>query len=259
MDTIILGDGPLGRAIAAALVERGDGVRLVGRPPGGGDRHDPDALAEAGAEVAIEASRGDAVAGNVEALLGAGIRRMVIATTAWERDRARVEGLLADHRAAAVVAPNLSLGVALFGRLVDAAVGLYGRVPAFDPYIVEWHRRGKADRPSGTARALAARIVDAHPRVRRLAEPGALGPPPPDALEVIGVRAGANPGSHLVGFDAPGETIELRCTARDRTAYAAGALAAADWLRTRPRAPGIHPFDAVVDDLLRGSEVAMAV
>jgi dihydrodipicolinate reductase len=55
---------------------------------------------------------------------------------------------------------------------------------------------------------------------------------------------------HLVGFDAPGETIELRITARDRSAYAAGALAAADWLVRRPRDSGLHSFDAVVDELL---------
>jgi dihydrodipicolinate reductase len=55
---------------------------------------------------------------------------------------------------------------------------------------------------------------------------------------------------HLVGFDAPAETIELRLTARDRSGYAAGALAAADWLLATPRAPGVHPFDLVVDDLL---------
>ena len=41
---------------------------------------------------------------------------------------------------------------------------------------------------------------------------------------------------HLVGFDAAGETVELRLTARDRSAYAAGILAAADWLRARRRA-----------------------
>jgi len=55
---------------------------------------------------------------------------------------------------------------------------------------------------------------------------------------------------HLVGFDAPSETIELRLTARDRSGYATGALAAADWLLAVPRAPGIHPFDPAVDDLL---------
>ena len=66
----------------------------------------------------------------------------------------------------------------------------------------------------------------------------------------MSIRAGSSPGMHLVGFDADGETIELRLTARDRRAYAIGALAAADWLRQAPRSPGIHPFDPVVDELL---------
>jgi 4-hydroxy-tetrahydrodipicolinate reductase len=148
--------------------------------------------------------------------------------------------------------------MALFGRLVDQAVALLGPVASFDPYLVEWHRRGKADRPSGTARALAGRIVAAHPRLVRVAE-GPAAASDPRSLEVVGVRAGANPGSHLVGFDAPGEAIELRHVAHDRSAYAAGAVAAADWLLAAPRSAGIHSFDEVVDDLLAPSpEAAMA-
>ena len=77
------------------------------------------------------------------------------------------------------------------------------------------------------------------------------------ALEVAGIRAGAAPGSHLVTFDGPGESIELRLTARDRSAYADGALAAARWLTTERRAPGMHPFDAVVDDLLATPRLAV--
>jgi 4-hydroxy-tetrahydrodipicolinate reductase len=242
MDAIILGAGGLGRAIEAALRERGDAVRVIGRPTGG--RHAPDALV--GADVAIEASTGEAVASNVEAALAAGIRRLVIGTTGWERDRDAVERRLDDAGAAAVAAPNLSLGAALFFRLVDEATALFGQVDGFDPYLVEWHRRTKRDRPSGTARELARRIAEG--RSGRSA----------DDLEVAVVRAGSSPGMHLVGFDAPGETVELRLTARDRSAYAAGALAAADWLVRAPRPAGIHPFDPVVDELLQPS-LAVAV
>lgn len=245
MDAVILGDGPLGRAIADVFAERGWRARLLGRPVTG--RHDPADLACAA--VVIEASQGDAVAANLESALDAGVRRFVIATTAWEADRPRVARLLETLGGAAIAAPNLSLGMVLFGRLVEAAVALIGPATTFDPYLVEWHRRGKADRPSGTARVLAGRIVEAHPRLARVAE-GPTGASDPEALEVVGIRAGANPGSHLVGFDAPGEAIELRHVARDRTAYAVGALAAADWLLAAPRAPGLHTFEAVVDDLL---------
>jgi 4-hydroxy-tetrahydrodipicolinate reductase len=144
------------------------------------------------------------------------------------------------------VAANFSLGVALFARLVETATDLFGSVEAFDPYLVEWHRRGKADRPSGTALELGRRIAAHHPRLEDAGD-----------LETVSIRAGTSPGMHLVGFDAVGETVELRITARDRAAYAAGVLTSADWLRQTPRSPGIHPFDVVVDDLLaRATDVA---
>ena len=235
MQTIILGDGHLGWAVATAAGERGERTPILGRPAG--PRHDPTALA--GADVVVDATRGDAVAANVEAALEAGIRRFVIATTGWADDRPAVDAALRSADATAVGAANFSVGVALFGRLVDTAADLFGGVDGFDPYLLEWHRRAKADRPSGTALDLAARLTARHPGLTSA-----------DDLEVVSIRAGASPGMHLVGFDAVGETVELRLTARDRTAYATGILAAADWLRRAPRAPGIHTFDPVVDELL---------
>jgi 4-hydroxy-tetrahydrodipicolinate reductase len=246
---LILGDGALGRAVEGAALERdralgrqGDrDVRVVGRPQGA--RHDPRDLA--GAPVIVEASRGDAVATNLAAGLDAGCRAFVIATTGWAADRHRVESLLLERDAVAVAASNFSLGVVLFGRLVEAAAALFGPIDAFDPYLIEWHRRSKRDRPSGTAGDLARRIVAGHPRLATI-----------DDLEVASVRAGESPGMHLVGFDAAGETIELRLTARDRSPYAAGILAAADWLGRAPRTPGLHAFDPIVDELIARDPIA---
>jgi 4-hydroxy-tetrahydrodipicolinate reductase len=247
MDTmLILGDGGLGRAVetaarARAGADAATGVRLLGRPATG--RHEGRDLAGVG--TVVEASRGDAVAANIAACLEAGSRRFVIATTDWAADRPRVTSLLDEYGAAAVAASNFSLGVVLFGRLVEAAVELFGPLDAFDPYLLEWHRRTKRDRPSGTAADLARRIAAGHPRMAGVED-----------LEVVSVRAGASPGMHLVGFDAAGETVELRLTARDRTAYAAGILAAADWLERTPRDPGIHTFDPIVDELIARDPIA---
>ena len=245
--TIILGDGGLGRAVQAAMLARAttapaeDEIRLLGRPRGG--RHDPDELA--GTDLVVEASRADAVVANLASALEAGTRRAVIATTGWEADRPRVDSILREYGAAAVAASNFSLGVVLFGRLVEAAVALFGPLEGFDPYLLEWHRRAKRDRPSGTAIDLRRRIVARHPR---LADP--------HDLEVVSVRAGSSPGMHLLGFDAAGETVELRLTARDRSAYAAGILAAADWLMRATREPGLHAFDPIVDELVGRDPVA---
>ena len=150
-----------------------------------------------------------------------------------------------EHGAAAVAASNFSLGVVLFGRLVEAAVDLFGPLDAFDPYLVEWHRRSKRDRPSGTAPTSPG---GSRSPIRASAAA--------DDLEVVSIRAGASPGMHLVGFDAAGETVELRLTARDRSAYAAGILAAADWLERAPREPGLHAFDPIVDELIARHPIA---
>ncbi len=240
MQLLIYGPGRLGGAIARAAADAGWTPTLIGRPAPERTRG-----VTARVDVVVDASVGDAVADNLGQALAGGNRRFILAASAWEADIARVRSLLLEHGAAAVVAPNLALGAALFLRLAEHAAAMYARA-GFEPSIVEWHRRGKADRPSGTARAIARRMtaVDA-----RWATPDAEGDGRP-ALEVVGVRAGSAPGTHLVTFDGPGESVELRLTARDRQAYADGALAAARWLVREDRGPGLHPFDAVVDDLL---------
>src|SRR4051794_38057904 len=241
VEMTILGDGLLGQAVGVMARERGDDVRILGRPATG--RHRLDDLAARG--VVVEASRADAVVANLATGLDAGCRRFVIATTGWMAPRTDVEALLREHDAAAVAASNFSIGVVLFGRLVEAAVGLLGPLGAFDPSLLEWHRRSKRARPWGTAAALARRIVSAHPRLAGSND-----------LEVVSIRAGASPGMHLVGFDTAGESVELRLTARDRSAYAAGILAASDWLWRAPRESGLHSFDPIVDELIDHHPIA---
>jgi 4-hydroxy-tetrahydrodipicolinate reductase len=249
MHLLLYGPGRLGGAIAAAATDVGWHVTAIGRPADGFRAAAPTA------DVVVDASPGPAVAPNVAHALAGGNRAFVLAATGWDADRLRVQAMLAEHNGAAVVSTNLSLGAALFLRLAETAAAWYARAGAYEPSIVEWHRRGKADRPSGTARALARRIVAADPRWTAPDEAGDPHHARP-SLEVAGIRAGTAPGTHLVTFDGPGESVELRLTARDRTAYADGALAAARWLTATARVPGIHPFDAVVDDLL-GAAVAV--
>ena len=246
MQLLIFGPGRLGGAIAGAATAAGwPAPILVGRSGAGRPERLPSA------DVAIDASDGSAVAGNVARALAAGHRSFVLAATGWDADIPTVRSLLLADGARAVVAPNLSLGAALFLRLVEVAAGWYASAGTFEPSIVEWHRRGKADRPSGTARALARRIAAAD--ARWSIEPDGDRRP----LEVVGIRSGAAPGTHLVTFDGPGEVVELRLAARDRSAYADGALEAARWLVRASREPGLHPFDDVVDDLLAATPAAV--
>jgi 4-hydroxy-tetrahydrodipicolinate reductase len=248
MHLLVYGPGRLGATVITAATAAGwPSPVAVGRAVDGA--RVPAPLVD----VVLDASRGDAVVDNLDHALAAGNRSFILAATGWDAEVAAVRAMLLDVGAAAIVAPNLSLGATLFLRVTEIAAGWYAAGGGFEPSVVEWHRRGKVDRPSGTARAIARRIITADPRWSS-GDDGADGRP---VLDVVGIRAGAAPGTHLVTFDGVGESIELRLTARDRSAYADGALAAARWLIAQPRVAGLHPFDAVVDDLLAAPRVAV--
>jgi 4-hydroxy-tetrahydrodipicolinate reductase len=111
-------------------------------------------------------------------------------------------------------APNFSVGVAVFDRVVAEAARLFGRLDGFDAHLIETHHAAKKDAPSGTAGALATTASAALGR----------------AIPVTSVRTGHVPGTHEVVFDAPFEQVRLVHEARDRRVFAEGALVAARWI-----------------------------
>lgn len=245
MRALITGAGNMGQAIASALEARGDEVvAIVGRRAAA-----PDPASLAPLDVSFEFSHHSTLLEHVDVATEAGCRAFVIGTTGWtvadEMGQA-LQQRLAAGQARAVVAPTFSLGAVLFAELAEQAARLFGTFGDYDPYVFEQHRAAKADRPSGTALAVADRIIPhlRSKREARLAE--GSGAPDPDVLEVVALRAGSHPGMHSVGFDGPGEALELRITARDRSAYVAGALLAADALAQQPDRTGITEFTTLV-------------
>jgi 4-hydroxy-tetrahydrodipicolinate reductase len=257
MRAIITGSGNMGRAIRSALEARGDQVvATLGRPGNSAGRSDPTSLAHP--EVAFEFSHASSLLENVDYALDAGVRRLVIGTTGWQSEpetTVRLADAIGRASADAVVAPTFSIGAVLFAELAVEAARLFGPLADYDPYVFEWHRRTKADRPSGTALSVAERLLPHLPSKRRARLALDQAAPEPDTLEVVALRAGSSPGMHQVGFDAPGETVEIRITARDRSAYVAGALFAADALLTgQLPCHGLIPFDELVRSRTKGTD-----
>jgi 4-hydroxy-tetrahydrodipicolinate reductase len=243
---LITGAGNMGRGIRSALEARGDEVvAMLGR--GTLPHVEPATLAPV--DIAFEFSHDSALIPNVGLALAAGCRAFVIGTTGWsaaDGTGVALREALGSVEARAVVAPTFSLAAVLFGQLAEEAARRFGRFPAYDPYIFEQHRRAKPDRPSGTAAALAERLLPHLPSKRRAHLAEGPGAPDPDVLEVAALRAGSHPGMHIVGFDGPGEALELRISARDRSAYVAGALLAADSLLADPDRRGIRDFESLI-------------
>lgn len=226
MQIAIVGNGRMGRAVAALAAERGHQVRVIGREANAGGA----ALTRerlAGVDVAVEFTRPDAAVANLERLIEAGVPT-VTGTTGWGAELPRIEGLVRSRGGALLHAANFSVGVHLFLRAArDLAARFAGR-PEFDAYILEEHHAAKRDAPSGTAAVLraAARETD-----------------PSRELPITSVRAGCIPGTHVLTYDGPYETVSLGHVARSRQGFAAGALTAAEWL---PGRPGVHTFETML-------------
>jgi 4-hydroxy-tetrahydrodipicolinate reductase len=123
---------------------------------------------------------------------------------------------VAEAGSGIVAAPNFSTGIALFEAIVAEAGKLFAGQQEFGAWMHEAHHALKQDAPSGTALMLK----------RVLEQAGYTRP-----IDVSSTRAGHIPGVHTVGFDGPAESITLSHTARDRTAFARGALVAARWIK----------------------------
>ena len=232
----LVGYGRMGRAIEAAAGARGHRLVLVvdrGARRRGVVRS-VDAARWKGVDVAFEFTEGEGAAERVAALLAAGVA-VVCGTTGWRSDDTAFRRAVKGARAGAVIAPNFSIGMSLFGALVKDAAAAFAAAGGYDPYLVEWHHRGKRDAPSGTALRLSRLVADAT---------GGEGREP----AIASVRAGHEPGRHLVGFDGPDDTVTLSHAARGRGAFASGAVVAGEWIVGRR---GIHGFDEVCRDLVR--------
>jgi 4-hydroxy-tetrahydrodipicolinate reductase len=238
----LVGYGRMGRAIEQQASARGHELCAVHDPELGRGGRRLDQAALEGAEVAFEFSAPAVARDNVAALIAAGVA-VVCGTTGWQLEGELLE---AARRAPAgvVVAPNFSVGMNLFYRLIEEAARLFGAAGLHDPYVVETHHRGKRDCPSGTARRLAEILVEHDPRLRGVQEGNPEERLPDGTVHVASVRAGAEPGTHVVGFDGPTDRIVLQHSARSREGFALGAVLAAEWLEGRK---GLHGFAELLE------------
>lgn len=227
----VFGRGRLGSAIASAAAGR-EGLELAwalgrGEEPRGE------------VEAAIDASGAEGVADRARWAIDNGVD-LVIAATGW--DESALEGL--DFgRTGLLVAPNLSLSVAFMRR---AALAL-GRFAALDRgadlSIVERHHRMKADAPSGTAKSLAAALIEGCPRYAGWSQ----GRAEAGLINIASLRSGGCVGYHELRLESEAERIVLSHEAMSRGVFAEGALQALLWIRGRK---GRYAFDDLAAEII---------
>ncbi|MEO7192240.1 MAG: dihydrodipicolinate reductase C-terminal domain-containing protein [Vicinamibacterales bacterium] len=214
MRLLLIGHGRMGRLIEELAPSHGCEIAAIAEV----DTPVADALSHAGAvDVAIDFSQPDAVAANVSALAARRVN-VVIGTTGWQAEEPALRNVADAAGLGVLAAANFSLGMHVFAVVVEEAARRFAGLDGIGAWIHEAHHAAKKDAPSGTALMLQ----------RAMTEQGYTRP-----IDMSSTRAGYIPGTHVVGFDGPAETVNLTHTVRDRAVFAHGALEAAKWLKGR--------------------------
>ncbi len=227
--------GRMGAEVVAAVNAAAD-LELVAALDAG---HDPAELTASGARVVVDFTTPDAVMGNLEHCIGAGLH-MVVGTTGFTADRlATVRGRLAGRpQVGVVIAPNFSIGAILMMAFAERAAPFYESVE-----IIELHHPDKVDAPSGTASRTAERMAAARtaagrgpsPDATTTAMPGARGAKVAD-ITVHAVRLRGLVAHQEVLLGDPGEILTIRHDSFDRVSFMPGVLVAC---RNVQSAPGL--------------------
>jgi 4-hydroxy-tetrahydrodipicolinate reductase len=214
MKLAIVGYGKMGRMIEQLAPEYGFEVALKLDVDNNARFEGLTAENFAAIDVAAEFSTPEAAPENLVRLAALGVNT-VAGTTGWSGQLERVRQAVTEHGTGMVWAPNFSIGVNIFARLVAEAARLLAAHPDYGAWGWEIHHEAKRDAPSGTLLML----------IEEMKRAGYDRP-----VSVASNRAGKAPGIHEIGFDSAADTITLRHAARSREGFARGALWAARWV-----------------------------
>ena len=247
------GLGRMGRALIAAVEARADASvsSVFDQPARAGETVDGHVLGEleavlAASDVLIDFSTPAASVALARRAAERGSPALVIGATGASPDD---EAAIAESaaRVAIVRSGNFSLGVNLLLGMVGQAARQLGPED-WDIEIFEAHHRRKVDAPSGTALMLGEAAAKARGAdLTEVAERGRDGQTGARGQGAIGfsvMRGGGLVGEHSVSFIAEDEVITFAHSARDRSLFARGALAAALWVAGKP--PGLYDMQDVL-------------
>ena len=174
------------------------------------------ALGEAQIDVVIDFSSPASTRALLRACKKYRVPAVLCTTGHSEADMLWLTDFVRHNKLGVVYAPNVTLGV----NVLLAALRLVARaLPSFDYHITETHHSKKYDIPSGTAKKLAAALLEELPAGTEV---------PIDAI-----RAGGYVGMHTVLLASDHERLSLTHESFSRLAFAEGALTAAEFIFNR--------------------------
>lgn len=184
-----------------------------------------DNLVKAVPQVAIEFTRPESAAQNIEFCLNHGIP-VISGTTGWLDKYNALASLCHEKNGTFLHSSNFSIGVNLFFELNE---WLAQRIEGlgFNSSIEETHHTEKLDSPSGTAIRLAEGIQRNNKSISGWTNEESADH---TKLPIISKRIPNVPGTHVVSYQSKAETIRIEHIAHERGVFAKGAVAVAEWI-----------------------------
>ena len=220
MKIALLGYGKMGKTIERLAGERGH--EIVYRI-----KDDVSQYELRKADVAIDFSIPDAAFKNITTCFKQGVP-VISGTTGWLEKYEKAVEICNQKKGAFIYASNFSLGVNLFFELNKKLAQMMSGFPEYSVRIEEIHHTQKLDAPSGTAITLANQIMEHSEKEGRQLDHAGEKEIPIQAKRIENV-----PGTHVVSYNSPVDTINIEHIAHSRDGFALGAIVAAEWLREK--------------------------
>ncbi len=223
MNLALIGYGKMGKAIEEIALQKGHNIVLKI------DITNADEFNQANlskADVAIEFTGPESAVDNVKKCIEAGVP-VVSGSTGWLDKWKEVVQFCNENNGGLLYASNFSIGVNIFFEVNRHLGRLMASRNEYNVSVEEIHHKQKKDAPSGTAITLAEGILENLPAKNKWA----LGETSQkDELSIISKRIDPAPGTHIITYDSPVDSIEIKHTAHSRTGFASGAVLAAEFM-----------------------------
>jgi len=234
MNIAIVGYGKMGHIIEKIAVDKG--LNVVAKiDPAASDATHKEINSESlkDVDVCIEFTAPDVAVDNIKKIAALG-KNIVVGTTAWYDGMEEVKKAVEDSSVGLIYAPNFSVGVNMFFRLVKYISKMMDSFKDYKVSMKELHHIHKKDAPSGTAKKIAEIIKSSSDRI--------------DDVKIESVREGEIPGTHIVNFESYADIIKLEHEAKGREGFAVGAVMAAEWINGKK---GLFSIEDMMNEIIK--------
>ena len=227
MKIALIGYGKMGKAIEKLALAKGHQITAIVDSQNSIENTNFDDV-----DVAIEFTRPELAVKHMNFCLEIGLP-IIVGTTAWQNELKIITENVSKYNGALVYANNFSIGVNLFFEMNKKLAKIMEAHPAYKLEMTEIHHTQKLDKPSGTAVTLAEEIIEQNTNYKhwRLAESNEL--ENEKEFFIHALREENVPGTHLVNYSSPIDSIQIQHIAHTRDGFALGAILAAEWIKNK--------------------------